>query len=203
MLSYTRSLFSRGVSVLSANERKSDLSLSGYAPGLTTEGSRRYWPVNGVCWNKGSSRALRAMAAARFAPAESPPTRKPFLRSSRRSSVARCAAIEMTPLLVEAKLGRHAALYKVGDCECCPLPRWSEYLARAEQERKEQERVYRGRLSRSGRVSLKDETKEEKVVKARVKERHAPKVQSTLSGDSEEDEVALMLDGRLDIIIAC
>ncbi|KAI0683074.1 hypothetical protein C8Q76DRAFT_320412 [Earliella scabrosa] len=117
--------------------------------------------------------------------------------------VARCAAIEMTPLLVEAKLGRHAALYKVGDCECCPLPRWSEYLARAEQERKEQERVYRERLSRSGRVSLKDETKEEKVVKARVKERHAPKVQSTLSGDSEEDEVALMLDGRLDIIIAC
>lgn len=72
------------MSVLSAKEWNSDLylSASAYAPGKMTTGSLRYWPVSGVFLKTGSSRALSATAAARFPPAESPPTRKPFLRST-------------------------------------------------------------------------------------------------------------------------
>ncbi|RPD56144.1 hypothetical protein L227DRAFT_603174 [Lentinus tigrinus ALCF2SS1-6] len=41
----------------------------------------------------------------------------------------RCAALGLSPANVESRLARHAVLYKIEDCECCPLPRYSKYLA--------------------------------------------------------------------------
>ncbi len=41
----------------------------------------------------------------------------------------RCVALGLSPAKVESRLARHAVLYKMEDCDCCPLPRYSEYLA--------------------------------------------------------------------------
>ena len=40
----------------------------------------------------------------------------------------RCAALGLSPANVESRLARHAVLYKIEDCECCPLPWYSKYL---------------------------------------------------------------------------
>ncbi len=51
----------------------------------------------------------------------------------------RCAELGLTPLDVEERLERHAVLCKAEECECCPHPSFSEYLAKVDEDAKKEE----------------------------------------------------------------
>ncbi|EJF61007.1 hypothetical protein DICSQDRAFT_180986 [Dichomitus squalens LYAD-421 SS1] len=141
----------------------------------------------------------------------------------------RCAELGLSPANVEARLARHAILYKIEDCECCPHPLWSEYLAKAREGQQQQRKEKKGRKEKKkgGKGGGKDEAavereggvkKEEnedvvipvafpkrrrEFVKGRSQDTKGRTLKRSLSDvDEEESEVNLVLKGRLDVIVS-
>ncbi|KAI0770394.1 hypothetical protein C8Q74DRAFT_1369566 [Fomes fomentarius] len=154
--------------------------------------------------------------------------------------VKKCAELQMSPANVESKLGRHAMLFKVEDCACCPHPSWTEWVASkgasgaSGRGKKTQQQATngnpgraKGKGTRTSPIEVIEEDEEVAETKPEIKREETetpilqkdkfwrdsekenmpltPSFSSSLSGSQEdsEDEVALMVDGRLDMIIAC
>ena len=95
----------------------------------------------------------------------------------------------LSPTNVEARLARHAVLYKLEDCECCPHPLWSDYLTKAKEEgeRKKEEGKGKGKLKLEGRHR---DRKDKVAAKKQVKKEEDEEVMISVATPKRRREVA-------------
>ncbi|RDX46553.1 hypothetical protein OH76DRAFT_835016 [Lentinus brumalis] len=108
----------------------------------------------------------------------------------------RCVALGLSPAKVESRLARHAVLYKMEDCDCCPLPRYSEYLAvngiTGDTQAAEKRTQVKGpKVAKSGRARRKKrEVIEISDDEATIEEEEVVDADSEMEDVMEEREVA-------------